>query len=459
MTAALRAVESASPVAMTVLVIATAVLLAAIVAHGTILRSAAARHAVVLVALLTIGLSPLMVTAARLAGAAQFASSLHPTLSAGFRRRSPSAASWQSGSGIVSSKRVPFAGILLVLWAAGTSVSLARLTRGLQLMSRVRRTGRPLPELRIAPLRNRLASALGGNVPEIRTSGQVGVPVALGCLRPIVLLPASLPARLNDHQLFQILVHECAHTLRHDTLVGLYQWLLAAMLWFHPLIYVANRMLDRAREELCDNYVLQGVAPTDYSQTLLTVAQSLSPMPNGWFAPTLVQSARHLEDRVAGLLNPRRCIMTRLTSKKITILAASFIGVALVLSCFAAAPTDEEAVRATITNYIEAYYTGDAGRMEKSLHPHYLKHTISGSDGKLRMSEWTGLQMVQDVRTHPPSSLPASERKQQITVLDITGDVASAKLVTARWVDYMTLSKWNGEWKIVSVVLRETDGH
>ena len=117
--------------------------------------------------------------------------------------------------------------------------------------------------------------------------------------------------------------------------------------------------------------------------------------------------------------------------------------------------SDEVAVRATVADYIEAYYTGDAVRMEKSLHPHYLKHTISGSDGKLKMTEKTGLQMVQDVRsTGPERSL---ETKEQITVLDIVGDIASAKLVTAHWVDYITLTKWNGEWKIVSVVLREND--
>jgi hypothetical protein len=117
--------------------------------------------------------------------------------------------------------------------------------------------------------------------------------------------------------------------------------------------------------------------------------------------------------------------------------------------------SDESAVRMVVTDYIEGYYKGDASRMEKSLHPHYLKHTISESDGKLRMSEWTGLQMVQNVRTNGPADLPPSEKKEQITVLDIAGDIASAKLVTAHWTDYLTLSKWNGEWKIVSVVLRE----
>jgi hypothetical protein len=34
---------------------------------------------------------------------------------------------------------------------------------------------------------------------------------------------------------------------------------------------------------------------------------------------------------------------------------------------------DAPAVRATVTNYIEAYYIGDVARMQQTLHPHYLK--------------------------------------------------------------------------------------
>ena len=117
---------------------------------------------------------------------------------------------------------------------------------------------------------------------------------------------------------------------------------------------------------------------------------------------------------------------------------------------------ESAAVRATVTNYIESYYAGDAARMEKSLHPHYLKHVISTSDGNLRMTEKTGLQMVQDVRSQN-TDLPKSEQTEQITVLDVSKGMASAKLVTSHWIDYMTLAKWNGEWKIVSVVLKEND--
>ena len=83
-------------------------------------------------------------------------------------------------------------------------------------------------------------------------------------------------------------------------------------------------------------------------------------------------------------------------------------------------PDESQAVRATVADYIESYYTGDAARMERSLHPHYLKHVIKESDGSLKMTEKTGLQMVQDVRSHGPSDLPKSEQTEQITVLDDT---------------------------------------
>jgi len=112
---------------------------------------------------------------------------------------------------------------------------------------------------------------------------------------------------------------------------------------------------------------------------------------------------------------------------------------------------DSSAVRATVTNYIEAYYTGDARRMEQTLHPHYLKHMIHGD---IRVRERSGSQMVQDVRANNAASIPQAQRTEQVTVLDIAGTIASAKLVTPGWTDYMTLSKSNGEWKILSVVQR-----
>ena len=114
-------------------------------------------------------------------------------------------------------------------------------------------------------------------------------------------------------------------------------------------------------------------------------------------------------------------------------------------------PDDSSAVRATVTNYIEAYYTGDARRMEQTLDPHYLKHIIHGN---IPMREKTAPEMLEEVRTHGIPDIPQTQRTEQVIVLDVAGNIASAKLVTPGWMDYVTLAKSGGEWKILSIVQR-----
>jgi hypothetical protein len=115
---------------------------------------------------------------------------------------------------------------------------------------------------------------------------------------------------------------------------------------------------------------------------------------------------------------------------------------------------DSAAVQITVRNYIEGYYRGDAARMQATLDAHYLKHMIHGT---IPIRERTGTQMVEEVRTHGPADLPEAEKTESISVLDISGNIASAKLVTPHWVDYMTLSKSGGNWKILSVVQQIED--
>ena len=114
-------------------------------------------------------------------------------------------------------------------------------------------------------------------------------------------------------------------------------------------------------------------------------------------------------------------------------------------------PENSSAVRATVTNYIEAYYTGDARRMEQTLDPHYLKHIIHGN---IPMREKTAPEMLEEVRTHGIPDIPQTQRTEQVIVLDVAGNIASAKLVTPGWMDYVTLAKSGGEWKILSIVQR-----
>jgi putative lumazine-binding protein len=115
---------------------------------------------------------------------------------------------------------------------------------------------------------------------------------------------------------------------------------------------------------------------------------------------------------------------------------------------------DSSAVRATVTNYIEAYYTGDARRMKQTLHPHYLKQMIHAD---IPVREKTGPEMVAEVRKNGPADMPVAAKTERVTVLDVAGNIASAKLITPGWTDYITLSKVDGQWKILSVVQRIDD--
>ncbi|MFZ3187931.1 MAG: nuclear transport factor 2 family protein [Candidatus Sulfotelmatobacter sp.] len=115
---------------------------------------------------------------------------------------------------------------------------------------------------------------------------------------------------------------------------------------------------------------------------------------------------------------------------------------------------DASAVRSTVTNYIEAYYTGNADQMKQTLHPHYLKQKIHGN---IPVREQTGADLVQAARSGEGTHLTQAERTEQVTVLDVAGNIASAKLVTPGWTDYMTLTKIDGEWKILYVVQRFDD--
>ena len=99
---------------------------------------------------------------------------------------------------------------------------------------------------------------------------------------------------------------------------------------------------------------------------------------------------------------------------------------------------DASAVRSTVTNYIEAYYTGNADQMVQTLHSHYRKQKIHGN---IPVREQTGADLVQAARSGEGTHLTQAERREQVTVLDVAGNIASAKLVTPGWTDYMTLTK------------------
>jgi len=141
-------------------------------------------------------------------------------------------------------------------------------------------------------------------------------------------------------------------------------------------------------------------------------------------------------------------------------LLALFIVVALSVAALAWGNTDsaneKTAVAAVAQNYMDAYYTADSARMQKALHPDFHKRTLRTLNGHTEISEDTVQSMVEGVRLGSGKEIPIAERVKKIEVLDVYRDAASVKVVTGRWIDYMHLSKLNGEWRVLDVVLQYT---
>lgn len=201
---------------------------------------------------------------------------------------------------------------MVVVWLIGVLAGLARILRARRHLAILSRHTLPLDRERHAGVLARVREGLGvATLPRIVTSPAAREPVAIGLLRPQVVLPEGLAEEVPGAALRDILVHECAHILRGDTRIGLLQWLLGVVYWPHPLVHHANRQLARAREEVCDNHVIRASDRCGYARTLVALTESCRPAGAPHPAIGFLGARWSLADRVAGLLDPRRIPMTR----------------------------------------------------------------------------------------------------------------------------------------------------
>lgn len=82
-------------------------------------------------------------------------------------------------------------------------------------------------------------------------------PLALGLLRPRIVLPSDFATRYTEAELDLILAHERVHIRRHDPLANVLWALSQCVFWFIPLVHVAARQFRIDQELACDAAVVR----------------------------------------------------------------------------------------------------------------------------------------------------------------------------------------------------------
>lgn len=105
-------------------------------------------------------------------------------------------------------------------------------------------------------------------------SRHVQVPVMLGFLKPLILLPVAMVNNLTEDQLEAVLLHELAHIKRNDYLLNIFQSIVETILFFNPFVWLISKTIRIEREHCCDDLVIAStVQPLEYAHALVALEQ------------------------------------------------------------------------------------------------------------------------------------------------------------------------------------------
>ena len=165
--------------------------------------------------------------------------------------------------------------VIAFVYLVGVLMMLVRLAVAFCGGHRLTSLGQPVADKSIVDVLAAQAERLALKaVPMVAYCERIAVPVVVGVLKPVILLPAAMMSGLTSQELAAVLAHELAHVKRFDHILIVVQRILEAVLFFHPAVWWFGRRIHDLREHACDDLVIQGGTDRmDYARSLLRVAE------------------------------------------------------------------------------------------------------------------------------------------------------------------------------------------
>ncbi|MDO3624664.1 M56 family metallopeptidase [Mucilaginibacter sp. BT774] len=132
-------------------------------------------------------------------------------------------------------------------------------------------------------------------------SGYVKVPMVIGHLKPVILMPVGLLAGLPAEQVEAVLLHELAHIRRHDYVVNFLQTLAETVFFFNPGLLWISSLLRDERENCCDDIALEQTKnKREFVQALISFKEHSLSAEN--YAVAFQGKKNHLLHRVSRIM-------------------------------------------------------------------------------------------------------------------------------------------------------------
>jgi beta-lactamase regulating signal transducer with metallopeptidase domain/thiol-disulfide isomerase/thioredoxin len=191
----------------------------------------------------------------------------------------------------------------LVIWIIGVVIQSVRLLIGFVGIHRWRLHLVPLPEW-LAQRTASLSKGLGiGCFSRVFMSSSVIQVMAVGYLRPIVLLPAAMVMQMQPEMLEAVIAHELAHIRRFDLWVNLVQRIIETLLFYHPAVWWLSSCLRSERELCCDELAVRATGERlTYASALESVVRAKLITKQPTFAVGLNQDNKPILQRVRHIL-------------------------------------------------------------------------------------------------------------------------------------------------------------
>lgn len=109
---------------------------------------------------------------------------------------------------------------------------------------------------------------------------------------------------------------------------------------------------------------------------------------------------------------------------------------------------DIDGVMRAALDYVDGYVEGDAERHSRAYHPECVKRRY---DRNVKYDIAELVVLTPQMMTDYASVTQFSEGEREVIIDAISEDIASVRIYSTRWVDFLHIVKARGEWRLFHV--------